>query len=135
MKRTLFLVIIAIGLLVAYVSLTSPAGSAESVDNAETIFPENVAKIFETSCFDCHTNVSKNVVAKSKLNFDSWDKLTGAQKVGSLDDICTEITKGGMPPSRYLSNYPDRKLTPEQVTLICNWVDEESTKLMGETKE
>ena len=40
-----------------------------------------------------------------------------------------------MPTEKYLSYYPDRKLTPDQIKMICKWVDEESGKLMGEKEE
>lgn len=135
MKRSILLGLIAIGLLIAYVSLTSPEGSAGSVRSEETIFPENVAQILQLSCYDCHTSASKNIKAKAKLNFDDWNELTTVQKVGAMDEICTEITNAGMPPEKYVSNYPDRKLSPEQVELVCTWVDAESKKIMGEKEE
>jgi|PlaIllAssembly_1097288.scaffolds.fasta_scaffold1151044_2 hypothetical protein len=135
MKRSILLGLIAIGLLIAYVSLTSPEGSAGSVRSEETVFPENVAQILQLSCYDCHTSASKSIKAKAKMNFDTWNELTAVQKVATMDEICTEITKGGMPPEKYLSNYPDRKISPEQIKIVCTWVDEESKKLMGEKEE
>ncbi|HNS18668.1 MAG TPA: heme-binding domain-containing protein [Bacteroidales bacterium] len=135
MKRSILLGLTAIGLLIAYVSLTSPDGSAGSIRSEETVFPENVAQILQLSCYDCHTSASKNIKAKAKLNFDNWIEFTEVKKVGAMDEICSEITKGDMPPGKYLSKHPDRKLTPEQITLVCNWTDEESRKLMGEKEE
>ncbi|MDD5506858.1 MAG: heme-binding domain-containing protein [Bacteroidales bacterium] len=132
MKRTFLLGALAIGLLIAYVSLTSPEGSAGSVTGDETVFPENVAQVFQLSCYDCHTTASGNTKAKEKLNFDTWNTLTVVRKAGKMDEICSEITDGSMPPEKYLSYYPDRKLTKEQIKLICTWVDEESTRLMDE---
>lgn len=135
MKRSILLGLLAIGLLVAYVSLTVPEGSAGDVNNDQVVFPENVALIFEQSCYDCHTSGSKNDKAKGKLNFDNWNELTSVKKIESLDEICTEVQEGKMPTEKYLSYYPDRKLTPEQVQLICAWVDDEAKKLMGEKEE
>lgn len=135
MKRSFLLGLLAIGLLIAYVSLTSPEGSAGSVTPEETVFPENVAQVFQLSCYDCHTTASENAKAKGKLNFDTWNELSAVLKVGKMDEICSEITSGSMPTEKYLSYYPDRKLTKEQINLICTWVDEESTKLMGEKQE
>ena len=132
MKRPILLGLTAIALLVAYVSLTSPEGSAGRVQDEETVFPENITQILELSCYDCHSAASKNVRAKYKLNFDKWDELTDAKKIGALDEICTQVRKGKMPPHKYLSSYPDRELSPEQVDLICSWIEEESIKLMGE---
>ena len=135
MKRSFLLGLLAIGLLIAYVSLTSPEGSAGSVTGDETVFPENVAQVFQLSCYDCHTTASENAKAKGKLNFDTWNELTTVQKLGKMDEICSEITDGSMPTEKYLSYYPDRKLEKEQIKLICTWVDEESTRLMGEKQE
>ena len=135
MKRSFLLGALAIGLLIAYVSLTSPEGSAGSVTGDETVFPENVAQVFQLSCYDCHTTASENAKAKGKLNFDTWNELTTVQKLGKMDEICSEITDGSMPTEKYLSYYPDRKLEKEQIKLICTWVDEESTRLMGEKQE
>lgn len=135
MLRSFLLGLLAIGLLVVYVSLTVPQGSAGSLNDKGSVFPENVAQILEQSCYDCHTTASRNDDAKDKLNFDNWSELTDVKKIGLLDEICTQVEKGKMPTEKYLSFYPDRKLTEEQVEIICTWVDEESMKLMGEKEE
>jgi hypothetical protein len=135
MKKSFLLGLAAIGLLIAYVSLTSPEGSAGSVTGEETVFPENITQVFQLSCYDCHTTASKNLKARTKLSFDTWNELTDVKKVSKMDEICTEITKGSMPTEKYLSSYPDRKLTKDQIDMICKWVDEESKLLMGEKEE
>jgi hypothetical protein len=135
MLRSMLLGLLAIGLLVAYVSLTVPEGSAGKINDDETVFPEKITQILQHSCYDCHTTASSNEKAKGKLNFDQWNELTNIKKIDLMDDICTEVQKGKMPPEKYLTYHPDNKPTAEQVQTICSWVDEESTKLMGEKEE
>lgn len=95
-------------------------------------FPKNVSKVIETSCFDCHTNASSNIKAKKKLNFSKWNELSDARKIARMDDICSIINKDKMPPSKYLSKYPDRALNAEQKAIVCKWTNDETKKLMGE---
>jgi hypothetical protein len=101
-------------------------------DKPASAFPEDIAKIFETSCFDCHSDMSSNEKAKAKLNFTLWGGLSDAKKVGKMTDINDVVSKGDMPPAKYLGNHPDRALTAEKKSTIEKWVTEESKKLMGE---
>jgi hypothetical protein len=95
------------------------------------VFPENVDKILQTSCFDCHSETSSNTKALLKVNFSKWNDLTAAQKVGKMQDIIDILKKGDMPPEKYLAKYPDRAPGQEQKDIIIKWAGEESDKLMG----
>jgi mono/diheme cytochrome c family protein len=101
-------------------------------DKPASQFPADVEKIFQVSCNDCHTDAASNAKAKLKLNFDKWGELSDAKKVGKMENINEVITKGDMPPGRYLENHPDAKLTADQKAVVNTWVTEESKKLMGE---
>ena len=94
-------------------------------------FPEAVQKIFETSCFDCHGPASSNAKAKSKLNFSKWSDLSDSKKVGKMEAINEVVSKGDMPPAKYISNHPDKAPGQEQKDIINKWATEESAKLMG----
>jgi len=139
MKRAFPLGILAIGLLVAYVSLSTPedtklySTNMQEADDFE--FPAEVKKILETSCFDCHTDESKNDDAKEALNFDKWNDLSNSKKISKLDAICEVVEEGEMPTKKYLQYYPDRALTDDQKELICKWVDKESENLMQQKKK
>jgi len=100
-------------------------------DDTELGFPEDVMKVLETSCFDCHTSKSKNEDAKEDLNFSTWNDLKNKKKIGKLDAICEVVKEKDMPPKKYLGHYPDRALSEEQIKLICDWVDKEADRLMG----
>jgi hypothetical protein len=101
-------------------------------DQPAAMFPDDVAKIMETSCYDCHTDASSNTKAKLRLNFSKWSELSAAKKVGKMEAINDEIKKGGMPPAKYVEKYPDRALSADQKSLVDKWVADESKKLMGE---
>lgn len=95
-------------------------------------FPEDVEKVFQASCYDCHSDAASNAKAKLKLNLSKWDELSDAKKIGKMEKINEVISKGDMPPGKYVEKYPDHAPTPEQKSLIDTWVTEESKKLMGE---
>ena len=109
-----------------YPSFNSPQ------DQPAAPFPDDVAKIFQVSCHDCHTDAASNAKAKLKLNFSKWSELSDAKKVGKMENINEVVTKGDMPPGRYLENHPEAKLTADQKAVVTKWVTEESKKLMGE---
>jgi hypothetical protein len=117
---------------IALIAFTQPVTLATppSQDNHDLGFPEDVMTVLETSCFDCHIADSKNIKAKSQLNFSKWNDLKDRKKIGKLDEICEEVKENEMPPEKYLKNNPDKALSEEQVELICKWVDEEVEKLL-----
>jgi hypothetical protein len=94
-------------------------------------FPENIAKIFENSCFDCHSDASSNEKALAKMNLSKWNDLSAAKKVGKLQDIEDILKKGDMPPAKYVDRYPDHAPSQEQKDIIIKWAETESDKLMG----
>jgi hypothetical protein len=101
-------------------------------DQAASIFPEDIAKVMETSCYDCHTDASSNTKAKLKLNFSKWGDLSAAKKVGKMEAINDEIKKGDMPPAKYIEKFPERALNADQKNLVDKWVADETEKLLGE---
>ncbi len=133
MKKTVFT---AIAIIAASLALLAFTNSSKTVTNppqekAAAAFPEDVQKILETSCFDCHSDASTNVKSKGKLNFSKWADLSDAKKVGKMEAMGEEIKEGNMPPEKYLSKFPDHALTQEKKDVINKWISEESAKLMG----
>jgi mono/diheme cytochrome c family protein len=98
-----------------------PASNSASVSKADSsAVPAAVHKIISTSCFACHGEGGKGMalahVKMSELNSYSPEKLADKAK-----EMCKMVTKGKMPPKGFLNDHPEAKLTPEQVTTICNW--------------
>ena len=133
MKKTILstLVIIAASAAVMAFTYTSGTNTNPPQDKAAALFPEDVQKVFETSCNDCHSEASSNVKAKAKLNLTKWGELSDSKKVGKMEAIKDEITKGAMPPEKYAAKYPDHAMTTASKEIVTKWVTEESAKLMG----
>lgn len=132
MKKSILLSIGIIAASAVVMAFSSPILTNPPQDKAPALFPEDVQKALETSCFGCHTDAASNAKAKLKLNFSKWSEMSDAKKVGKMEEINDEIKGGNMPPEKFLSNYPDKALTQEQKDLINKWVAEESAKLLGQ---
>jgi len=137
MKKMILPGIVLFAVVLAAMAFNFPASktSCDQVNPPQLLvispFPENVAKVLETSCYDCHSDASSNVKSVGKLNFSKWNDLTDAQKVGKMQDIIDITKKGDMPPAKYVTNYPDRAPSQEQKDTIIKWATEESDKLIG----
>lgn len=134
MKKQILSIAVVVVTTLALMAFNSPSfkNINPSQDQVVSLFPADVQKIFETSCYDCHTDAASNAKAKLKLNFSKWNELSDAKKVGKMESISETVSKGDMPPAKYVNNHPERALSPEQKELIVKWVTEESSKLMGE---
>lgn len=106
--------------------------SGDPQEKTSAFAPEDVQKIIENSCFDCHSDLSTNPKSLDKLNFTKWDTYTDVKKVAKLSDMSDELSKNEMPPAKYLEKFPDKALTPDQKKAIVDWTDQASKKLMGE---
>ena len=99
------------------------APSSNSVLKADSsAIPPAVHNIMVTSCFACHGEGGKGMalahVKMAELGTYSPEKLAA-----KAEAMCKMVTKGKMPPSGFLKEHPEAKLTPEQITTICNWRD------------
>lgn len=135
--KKIFALVITIGLFIGIAAVLSAqrqnensANPPESVPKPD--FPENILKIVERSCFDCHSDNSGNFAAKGKLNYSSWNEYSTARKISRLDAICNMITKGKMPKKSFVKKHPEKALTLEEKEIICKWASEETNKLLGE---
>lgn len=137
MKKQTLSFIVSIFAIIAFMAFIYPAKPAENKnanppqERVKSPFPENIAKLFENSCFDCHSDASSNEKALAKMNLSKWNDLSTAKKVGKLQDIQDILKKGDMPPAKYVAKYPDRAPSQEQKDIIIKWAGEESDRLMG----
>lgn len=105
--------------------------SFSPVPNSVGEIPDEVSKVLTSSCYGCHSSDAKNKDAREALNFEEWENYRPTKKIGLLGDICKLVKENKMPPERFLTNNPDKKLTEEQGKLICDWTEKEAAKLMG----
>jgi hypothetical protein len=84
--------------------------------------PENINKIFQTSCMPCHGNDGGRL-PKSRLYFSRWAGYGTAKEVEKASLICSSVRKGKMPPKSARDSKPELIPTKEQIDLICNWAE------------
>ena len=92
--------------------------------------PENINKIFQTSCMPCHGD-NGGRLPKSRLYFSRWAVYGAAKEAEKASLICSAVRKGKMPPKSVRDSKPELIPTKEQVDLICNWAE----SLKSEKKE
>lgn len=101
--------------------------------------PLKINKIFQTSCYDCHSNntsypwynkvqpvawLLKNHIeeGKSELNFSEWDNYSDRRKRSKLKSIISQIEDDKMPLSSYTLIHRNAILSSEQKKEIINCI-------------
>lgn len=138
------------------IQFVRPARTNPPVDESQTIFartqmkPE-VAAIFDRSCRDCHSNKTvwpwyTNVApiswwlsnhvneGRQNLNLSEWGRLAQDRQDRKLRQICDEVSDGVMPLSSYLPMHPQARLSDQDKSTLCDWVDAERARVSGQTK-
>jgi hypothetical protein len=136
---------IALGLLIILVALqfirpTRNSSTIPSTNDIRTAYvvPENVLKVFEKSCYDCHSNNSAypwytNIQpiglwmqqhideGKDELNFSEFKSYSIKRQLKKMKEIRNEINEDEMPLSSYLIIHRDANLNNEQKKNIIDW--------------
>jgi hypothetical protein len=133
MKKTILSLILIVAAAFVVMAFTFPSGinSNPPQDKTAAMFPDDVQKIIESSCYDCHSGTSSNEKALEKLNFSHWGDLSKSKIVGKMNAIEKMLKEDEMPPVKYLNKNPGKALSKEQKGILYKWIDEESDKLMG----
>jgi Haem-binding domain len=117
---------------------SNPASDPGKAMAAHLAVPSHVASIFDRSCRDCHSHqtswpwysqvapaswlVAHDVEeGREHLNFSTWADLGALDQRKTLEEICKEVRKGGMPIKLYLIVHRDAALTPSDVDALCGW--------------
>ncbi len=104
----------------------------------ETKPPENVQKILETTCFDCHSNHTNypwynNITplnywlnhhieeGKEHLNFSEWNTYSLKKKDHKIDELYEEVEDGEMPLKSYTWTHKEANLTQDQIQAVVTW--------------
>ena len=106
--------------------------------NTATMTPA-VEAVLRQSCYDCHSNqtvwpwysavapmswiVADHVEeGREELNFSNWDSFSAKKKAHIADESLEEIEDGEMPLWDYELAHGDAKLSPEDVTVLKDWM-------------
>lgn len=112
---------------------------AHSIDKVYNV-PQNVGKILQNACYDCHSNNTKypwyvNIQpiawwmddhiknGKRELNFSEFGSYTLKKQDHKLEEITEQIVDE-MPLASYTIVHRDAKLTAVQKKVLNDWVNE-----------
>ena len=127
-----------------------------SLNNSATTtdldMPPAVKQIFTTACFNCHSNqtrlswfdqivpaywiVARDVKqARGHLNFSDINAMPKTQQKEALFELVNQIQSGDMPPRSYRFLHSEAKITPEQLSILKNYLDPYTQRAAGDPKE
>jgi hypothetical protein len=104
----------------------------------ETNPPSDVNSILETTCFDCHSDVTTypwyNKITpvnywladhiedgKKHFNASAWDSYSLKKKDHKMDELIEEVEEKEMPLESYTYTHGDANLTDEQIAAVVAW--------------
>ena len=114
--------IISASIILLIVCIASPMkaqGVQKEAEQSKPV-PAAVTAILEKSCIGCHSD-DGSTLAKSHFNFTKWNEYSVEERTSIGQDMVKILSKGKMPPKKFLKNYPDLKLTAEEKKTISNW--------------
>lgn len=105
---------------------------------AETNPPEDVKLILKSSCYDCHSDVTRypwyNSITpvnywlaghikdgKKHFNVSKWEGNSVKRKDHKFEELIEEVEEGEMPLNSYTWTHGDAKLTEAQVKAVVDW--------------
>jgi len=100
--------------------------------------PQEVNRVFEASCMDCHSNkthwpwysyiapvswlVANDVYeGRKELNLSKWGEMTAKRRAKKRKEVWKEVREGDMPISYYLWVHPGARLSDAQKEVLRNW--------------
>ncbi len=111
---------VAVGSILFFTAfIISPVSIHKPVVEPKPI-PEKVMKIAEKTCVKCHTEPG-NMMALMHLNLTNWGKYSAEKQAGKAKDMCKMVTKGKMPPKKFLKENPSSAPSQAEIKTICNW--------------
>lgn len=145
--------IVTLGVLVwARPPLPEDSADPSLALRARTVVPDHVLATLRQACFDCHSTETKwpwyarlpgaaSLIARdvregrAQLDWSQWQAYSRFDRAELLDKACALATRRVMPPWQYRLLHPDGRISPRQVTELCNWSQDESARLAKEGSE
>jgi len=131
-KVLLAIAVLLIGIQLVPVSRDNPPVTAA----VET--PAEVQTILETSCYDCHSNLTRwpwySRVApvswlihhdvsegRDQLNFSEWGDYPARRQNHKLEELEEMIRDGKMPLKKYVPLHPEARLSAADAETLIEW--------------
>ena len=90
------------------------------VDEPGKPIPEDVMKIMNKSCVNCHSQPG-NFMALSHLDLDNWGKYSAEKQASKAKDMCNMVGKDRMPPKKFRAEHADGIPSTAEIKTICDW--------------
>lgn len=145
LRATFKWIVVVIAVVFLGLQFTTPRHTNPPVDAAQTLaatttVPPEISALFARSCNDCHSNqtnwrwytyvapVSWFTVGhvndgRKEFNLSEWGRYGTRMKETRLKAICAEARGGTMPIASYTFVHRHTKLSPDEVTKICDWTE------------
>jgi hypothetical protein len=136
-------ILISVSFVLVFAQFFGPKkndGDMATVDAflTETKPREEVKKILETTCFDCHSAKTTypwyNAITpvnyylqehikdgQKHLNFSEWNAYSLKKKAHKMDELYEEVEEGEMPLNSYTWLHADANLTTKQIAAVVTW--------------
>ena len=140
MKKILLYVIAVVVLIQLFRPTKNDSKNYTNDISKEVVVTDEIQKIIETSCADCHSNAtvypwyaeiapiswylaSHVNEGKEHLNFSEWTSYNKHQKEHILKNLKEVMTSHEMPLQSYLILHENAQLSKEQYEVFLTWVN------------
>jgi hypothetical protein len=119
MKKQISIAAAVASVLFITAMIINPVSAQKEASGSKPI-PDNVMKIAEKSCVNCHKEPG-NFMAIEHLNLSNWDKYSPEKQASKAKAMCNMVTKEKMPPKNFRKDHPDGVPSTEEIKTICEW--------------
>ncbi|MBU2950033.1 heme-binding domain-containing protein [Tamlana agarivorans] len=138
--KKVFLALLVLVVIAQFFGPEKNEGDLKSVEPflAETKPPEDVKRILEATCYDCHSDVTRypwynNITpvnywlashvkdGKKHFNFSDWVDNSTKRKDHKFDELIEMVEEKEMPLNSYTWTHTEAKLSNEQIEAVIEW--------------
>jgi hypothetical protein len=142
LKRVL-LILVVIFIIIQFIRPARNTGEVNPANEITAAFvvPNDVMDILKTSCYDCHSNITRypwyvNIQpigwfmdshitdGEGKMNFSEFATYPLRKQYDKFDDIIENVSDGEMPLPSYILIHTDAKLSDQQKKILIDWASE-----------
>lgn len=140
LTKKILLVLLILFVIAQFFRPEKNNGNIASVDAflKETNPPDDVKVILKSSCFDCHSDVTRypwynNITpvnywlakhvnhGKEHFNISKWEGNSVKRKDHKFEELIEEVEEKEMPLKSYTWTHGDAKLTDAQIASVIDW--------------